>query len=186
MNTTPINGNDLIELGFAQGEIVGIALKINRKRTGLKREEMLEQYKLVLKTPELYIDSKIFSPLAIALIKKANEKLNRTEGETHRDAVIGAGERLRCPGHQIQQTEPARGRRTGLGISSSDMANGCCHRHSTITSGTRPCPGRCPSWTCSGGVRGERDVSNSEVRACRRPSPRLPAPPVSLRRSALP
>ena len=74
MNTTPINGNDLIELGFAQGEIVGIALKINRKRTGLKREEMLEQYKLVLKTPELYIDSKIFSPLAIALIEKANEK----------------------------------------------------------------------------------------------------------------
>lgn len=72
--STPINGTELIELGYAQGEIVGIALKINKKRTGFNRDQMIENYKLVLATPELYIDDAVFSPLAIALIEKANER----------------------------------------------------------------------------------------------------------------
>lgn len=72
--STPINGTELIELGYAQGEIVGIALKINKKRTGFNRDQMIENYKLILATPELYIDDAVFSPLAIALIEKANER----------------------------------------------------------------------------------------------------------------
>ncbi len=71
---TPINGNDLMELGLPQGQIIGIALKINSKRHGFKREQMLAQFKLVLETPENYIDDAIFSKLAVALIEKANEK----------------------------------------------------------------------------------------------------------------
>ena len=71
---TPINGNDLKELGFPQGQIIGIALKINSKRNGFNREQMLAHFKQVLETPKNYIDDAIFSKLAVALIEKANEK----------------------------------------------------------------------------------------------------------------
>lgn len=71
---TPINGNDLKELGFPQGQIIGIALKINSKRNGFNREQMVVHFKQVLETPENYIDDAIFSKLAVALIEKANEK----------------------------------------------------------------------------------------------------------------
>lgn len=71
---TQINGFELMELGFPQGEIIGIALKINRKRNGFKRDEMIIHFKNVLETPEEYTDNAIFSPLATALVEKANEK----------------------------------------------------------------------------------------------------------------
>lgn len=71
---TPINGNDLIQLGYPQGSIIGIALKINSKRNGYNREQMLEHYKMILQTPESYIEDAVFSRLAVALIEKANEK----------------------------------------------------------------------------------------------------------------
>ncbi len=71
---TQINGFELMELGFPQGEIIGIALKINRKRNGFKRDEMISHFKLVLETPENYMEDAIFSPLAIAILEKANEK----------------------------------------------------------------------------------------------------------------
>ena len=71
---TPINGNDLIELGLPQGQIIGIALKINSKRHGFTRDQMLAHFKLVLEQPENYIDDAIFSKLAVALIEKASEK----------------------------------------------------------------------------------------------------------------
>lgn len=72
--TTQINGNDLIELGYPEGSIIGIALKINRKRNGFTRDEMMIHFKNVLTTPENYLDDSVFSSLAIALIEKANEK----------------------------------------------------------------------------------------------------------------
>ncbi|WP_026705074.1 RtcB family protein [Flavobacterium soli] len=71
---TPINGNDLMALGYAEGTVLGIALRINRGRNGFTREQMMEHYANVLATPENYIDDKVFSKLAIALIEKANEK----------------------------------------------------------------------------------------------------------------
>lgn len=71
---TPINGNELMELGFPQGQIIGIALKINSKRNGFNRDLMMAHFKQVLETPENYIDDAIFSKLAVALIEKANEK----------------------------------------------------------------------------------------------------------------
>lgn len=71
---TQINGFELIALGFPQGEAIGVALKINSKRNGFTRDEMITNLKNVLENPEHYIDDAIFSKLAIALIKKANEK----------------------------------------------------------------------------------------------------------------
>jgi tRNA-splicing ligase RtcB len=63
---TQINGFELMELGFPEGKIIGIALKINSKRHGLKRDEMITNFKSVLETPENYTDDAIFSKLAIA------------------------------------------------------------------------------------------------------------------------
>lgn len=71
---TPINGNDLKELGYPEGTLVGLALRINKKRNGYNREEMFMHYKAVLEHPEKYIDDKVFGKLAIAIIEKANEK----------------------------------------------------------------------------------------------------------------
>ncbi len=71
---TPINGTDLLELGYPQGSIIGTALKINKKRNGLTKDQMLDHYKKVLQAPENYIDDALFGKLATALIEKANEK----------------------------------------------------------------------------------------------------------------
>jgi tRNA-splicing ligase RtcB len=69
---TRINGNDLIALGYEQGPTLGIALKINRKRNGFTREEMLHHYKNVLAAPETYLDHKVFGKLAASIIEEAN------------------------------------------------------------------------------------------------------------------
>ena len=71
---TPINGNDLLALGYAEGTILSIALRINRGRNGFTREQMLAHYANILKTPETYISDKVFAKLALAMIEKANEK----------------------------------------------------------------------------------------------------------------
>ncbi|WP_130735456.1 RtcB family protein [Flavobacterium sp. J27] len=73
MNTA-INGNDLLALGYAEGSLIGIALKCNRKRTGFTKEEMLDNYTKVLAQPETYLDNALFGALAQAIIEKANEK----------------------------------------------------------------------------------------------------------------
>lgn len=71
---TQINGTDIKALGLPEGKTIGIALKINSKRNGFTRDEMIAHFKNVLETPEQYIDDTIFSSLAVALIEKANEK----------------------------------------------------------------------------------------------------------------
>jgi len=71
---TPINGNDLLALGYAEGAVLGIALKSNRGRNSFTREQMMQHYANILAAPEQYTDDKVFSRLAIALIEKANEK----------------------------------------------------------------------------------------------------------------
>lgn len=69
---TRITGNDLLELGYKEGIILGQALKINKKRNGFTKEEMLDHYKNVLSDPELYLDHKVFGKLATAIIEEAN------------------------------------------------------------------------------------------------------------------
>lgn len=71
---TPINGKDLLALGYAEGSLIGIALKCNRKRTGFTKEQMLENYIKVLETPEAFLEDTLFGNLAKAIIEKATEK----------------------------------------------------------------------------------------------------------------
>lgn len=69
---TRINGNDLITLGYEEGPILGLALKINKKRTGFSRAEMLVHYKNIIEAPETYLDHVTFKKLAAAIVEDAN------------------------------------------------------------------------------------------------------------------
>ena len=71
---TPINGNDLIALGYAENSLLGFALRLNKKRTGFTKAEMLDHYRNVLVAPETYLNDALFGKLAAGLIEKANEK----------------------------------------------------------------------------------------------------------------
>jgi tRNA-splicing ligase RtcB len=69
---TQINGKDLIAIGYKEGEILGMALKINKKRTGYNRQDMMIYYKNILENPAAYLDNKVFGKLATAMIEEAN------------------------------------------------------------------------------------------------------------------
>lgn len=71
---TQINGNDLLDLGYAEGNLIGIALKCNRKRTGFSKAQMLENFAKVLANPENYLEDALFGKLAQAIIEKSQEK----------------------------------------------------------------------------------------------------------------
>ncbi|MGE8424676.1 MAG: hypothetical protein ACN6PI_17700, partial [Sphingobacterium siyangense] len=45
MENKRINGNDLIALGYKENHTLGVALKINSKRHGFTRVEILEKFK---------------------------------------------------------------------------------------------------------------------------------------------
>lgn len=74
-NKKPINGADLIALGYPENELLGIALKINKKRNGLTKAQMLEHYALILKDPEKYLNNSVFSLLAQAIIEGVGTKI---------------------------------------------------------------------------------------------------------------
>lgn len=66
-----INGNDLIELGYPENAILGAALKINKKRVGFTRDQMMQKYKEVLEHPEQFVADLLFAKLAALIIKGA-------------------------------------------------------------------------------------------------------------------
>ena len=68
--SNPITHIDLKEIGYPEGYLIGIALKINKKRTGFNREEMISYYRNVLATPDTFLEDKTFAPLAHALLNK--------------------------------------------------------------------------------------------------------------------
>ena len=76
MENKRINGNDLIALGYKENHAMGVALKINKKRLGLTKEEMLQKFKDVLETPESFLEDPTFEPLANILlnIEKIDEE----------------------------------------------------------------------------------------------------------------
>lgn len=83
MENKRINGNDLLVLGYKENHAMGVALKINKKRLGFSREQMLGKFKDVLDHPESYLNDKIFKPLAEVLsnidaIEKETISLNET------------------------------------------------------------------------------------------------------------
>lgn len=69
MENKRINGNDLIALGYKENHAMGVALKINKKRLGFTREQMLINFKNVLENPELYLEDAVFKSLAEVLLK---------------------------------------------------------------------------------------------------------------------
>lgn len=73
----PINGFDLIELGYNQNAIIGMALKINKKRNGYNREEMLYHYKNVLINPTAYLENELFASLATAIIVENEQPVSK-------------------------------------------------------------------------------------------------------------
>ncbi len=89
-----INGNDLIAIGYPQNELLGIALKINKKRTGYNRAEMMQHYEAVLKNAETYIDDKVFGKLATAIVEGVGTKIDPEviplKEEAQEYAVFGA------------------------------------------------------------------------------------------------
>jgi len=68
MENKRINGNDLIALGYKENFALGEALKINKKRLGFNRMEMLQKFKAVLENPASYSTDKVFASLALALL----------------------------------------------------------------------------------------------------------------------
>ena len=68
--TTRITGDELIALGFKPGRAIGAAIKINKKRNGYKRAEMITRYAEVLANPEQFLQDKIFQQLATVLIEE--------------------------------------------------------------------------------------------------------------------
>jgi tRNA-splicing ligase RtcB len=76
--STQINGNDLLAMGYKNGPIIGAALKINKKRNGYTREEMMTHYAAVLKSPSSYLDNKYFGKLATSMIEAENAPIEET------------------------------------------------------------------------------------------------------------
>lgn len=77
MKKERINGNDLIALGYKENHAISVALKINKKRHGFTREQMLSKFRDVLIQPENYLSNKTFKPLSEALLA-----IDKLESET--------------------------------------------------------------------------------------------------------
>ena len=87
MENKRINGNDLIAIGYKENEALGEALKINKKRLGYNREEMLNMFKNVLENPNDFLKDPNFSKLShlllnIELIEKDKIAL-KTEAQAY-------------------------------------------------------------------------------------------------------
>jgi tRNA-splicing ligase RtcB len=86
MENKRINGNDLIALGYEENFALGEALKINKKRLGFTREEMLLKFAEVLAAPETYMEDEVFKPLAQSLLnvdEVAKTTISLKEGKQH-------------------------------------------------------------------------------------------------------
>lgn len=94
MENKRINGNDLIALGYKENHTLGVALKINSKRHGFTRVEMLEKFKSVLEDPAKHVEDAVFGILANAILgQEAIDKSLIALNETPADyAIYGASE----------------------------------------------------------------------------------------------
>lgn len=92
MENKRINGNDLIALGYKENHAMGVALKINKKRLGFTKEEMLQKFKEVLESPESFLEDAVFEPLANMLlnIEKIDDELIALNEDPNEYTVYGA------------------------------------------------------------------------------------------------
>lgn len=75
MNTLNITGDDLLELGYVQGKAIGTAIRVIEEQfANEEREEVLATMLKVFQNPENFLNDNILSPIADALIEKANKE----------------------------------------------------------------------------------------------------------------
>ena len=66
-----MNGRDITALGYREGPIVGLALKIaKRLKKRMTQDEALKELKAVLDEPQVYVSDEVVGPLAAALIEE--------------------------------------------------------------------------------------------------------------------
>lgn len=75
-----LTGNDLINIGFAQGKSLGIALEIFEKEySTLTNEEKLSMLKHVLENPSAFLSDEKISAIAAELLKPADDTIPLNE-----------------------------------------------------------------------------------------------------------
>src|SRR5688500_16103172 len=66
-----MTGRDITALGYREGPIVGLALKVaKRLKKRMPEEEALKALKAVLDDPQVYVADETLGPLAAALIEE--------------------------------------------------------------------------------------------------------------------
>jgi tRNA-splicing ligase RtcB (3'-phosphate/5'-hydroxy nucleic acid ligase) len=73
-----MNGHEVLKLGYPRGVMIGLALKaaeLAKKQQHLNKAEVLDELAKVLAAPESYVENEVFSNLAAALIKDAQERV---------------------------------------------------------------------------------------------------------------
>lgn len=74
-----ITGNNLIEIGYTEGKIVGLALAILKENfADTKEKELLALFKKVKDYPESFLDDEVLNTLATAVMEEANPKPDGT------------------------------------------------------------------------------------------------------------
>ncbi|MFD2583208.1 RtcB family protein [Pedobacter vanadiisoli] len=74
-----ITGNNLIEIGYTEGKIVGLALDILKENfADTEEKESLALFKKVKDYPESFLDDPALNPLATAMIEAANAPKDET------------------------------------------------------------------------------------------------------------
>lgn len=71
MNKHKITGDDLKEIGYQKGKVIGIAIAIiDKNYRDLNREEVLVLFKKAIEYPENFLDDELLAPVALALTEK--------------------------------------------------------------------------------------------------------------------
>ncbi len=74
-----ITGKDLIEIGYSEGKILGLALDILKTNfTAIDEKELLVLFKKVKDYPESFLDDPVLNTLATAMIEEANAPKDET------------------------------------------------------------------------------------------------------------
>lgn len=74
-----ISGKHLIEIGYSEGKILGLALEIlNKDFAEIEHKELLALFKKVKDYPESFLDDPILNQLATAMIEESNVKTEDT------------------------------------------------------------------------------------------------------------
>jgi tRNA-splicing ligase RtcB len=85
-----LTGNDLKNIGFAEGKALGLALELTESQlSAYNKEEKLSLMKNVLENPSAFVNDAKLSPIALALLKPADETIPlNTESKSYQ--IYGA------------------------------------------------------------------------------------------------